>query len=355
MTRNSDRIDPRPIRRRLLRWFARHQRTLPWRSEPTPYRVWISEIMLQQTQVATVIDYFLRFVARFPNVQSLAAADLQDVLEVWAGLGYYSRARNLHRAARIVAEQHAGRLPDTLDGLLALPGIGRYTAGAILSIAFNKPAPILDGNVIRVLCRLFAIGGEPKSPAVQRRLWALAELLVTPRRASQFNQAMMELGALVCTPTSPRCDNCPLNSLCEAKRIGRPEQFPHASRKTRVQAERWAVALVTRNGHVLMTRRDEAGRWGGLWEFPGLVVPADADAAPLRKLLREGCGLKGLRLRSAGQVRHQLSHRDMTVDVYRAAARSSAVQDSCQWVAIDHVADRAISRLTRKIAELLNV
>ncbi len=314
--------------------------------------------MLQQTQVATVIDYFNRFMDRFPDVQSLADADLQDVLEIWAGLGYYSRARNLHRAAKqMVAEPRAevrGQVPDSLDGLLALPGIGRYTAGAIRSIAFNKPAPILDGNVARVLCRVFAIGGDPKSPPVQRRMWELAERLVAPRRASEFNQGMMELGALVCTPAGPRCDACPLATVCRARALGRQADYPANSKKTRVLAEQWAVALVARGDAVLMARRADTGRWAGLWEFPGLVVDADADgSAELRRLLAESAGLKGLRFQPLGQVRHQLSHRAMTVDAYLAATRSRRNLDGFEWVPRGRIGDRPVSRLTRKIAALL--
>ncbi|MCG3178809.1 MAG: Adenine DNA glycosylase [Phycisphaerae bacterium] len=344
--------DPRPIRRRLLRWFAQHQRTLPWRSDPTPYRVWVSEIMLQQTQVATVIPYFERFVRRFSDVAALAAADLQDVLAVWAGLGYYSRARNLHRAAGLIAS--AGRFPDTLEGLLALPGVGRYTAGAILSIAFDKPAPILDGNVARVLCRLSAIGGDPKSPAVRRRLWSLAETLVPPRRPSQFNQAMMELGALVCTPRSPLCGRCPLAALCEAKRQDRPEAYPAAGRKTRVLTERWAVALVRRGGCVLMTRRAEGARWGGLWEFPGTTVAATGNAeADLRRFLKDELSLSPSQFAQVGRVRHQLTHRNMTVEVFAAAAPKGRPSTASAWVAPANIEARPISKLTRKIAALL--
>ena len=363
------------VRRRLLAWFARHQRPLPWRSDPTPYRVWVSEIMLQQTQVATVLPYFKRFVRRFPDVRSLASAALDDVLAAWAGLGYYSRARNLHRAAGVIVRQRDAGFPDTLAGLLALPGVGRYSAGAILSIAFDKPAPILDGNVTRVLCRLFAIGGDPKSPANQRRLWQLAQQLVAPRRPSAFNQAMMELGALVCTPRAPACRLCPLAGECTAWATGRPERFPHATRKTRVQAERWAAAVVRSGGRALLTRRAEAGRWGGLWEFPGLIVPPDDDPArSLRTMLRRKHGLTHLRLRAVGQVRHQLSHRDMTVDVFtgqlparhtlpaprqvrsgsRRGARPQRVSlAGGEWADLAAVAKRPVSTLTRKIARLV--
>ncbi|MDD4890079.1 MAG: A/G-specific adenine glycosylase [Phycisphaerae bacterium] len=340
------------IRRRLIGWFARHQRVLPWRSEPTAYRVWLSEVMLQQTQVATALPYFERFMRAFPTVRALAGADLDDVLTLWAGLGYYSRARNLHRAATIIAHELGGRFPDTPAGLLALPGVGRYSAGAILSIAFNQPAPIVDGNVTRVLSRLFALRGDPRSPAGLRRLWSLAEQLVDPRRPGDFNQAMMELGAMVCTPATPSCGKCPVAKLCRALALGQPERFPPARRRSPVRAERWAVAVLRSDAEVLLVRREAAGRWGGLREFPGLVVPASQSAiAALRAMLRERLALRNVRLSPVGQVRHQLSHRDMTVEVFTAAIPSRIEPSSdARWVAPADLSSLAISRLTHKIA-----
>jgi A/G-specific adenine glycosylase len=310
--------------------------------------------MLQQTQVATALPYFQRFMRRFPDAAALAAAPLEDVLRVWAGLGYYSRARNLHRAAGVIVARHGGLLPDSLEQLQSLPGIGRYTAGAIRSIAFNKPAPILDGNVTRVLCRLFAIDGDPKSPAIQRRLWSLAESLVAPRRPAAFNQAMMELGALVCTPVGPGCYACPLAGSCQAKRLGRQGDFPAKGRKARVRAERWAVALVQGGEQVLMSRRDPSGRWGGLWEFPGVVVEGRGDGkVELRGLLRERFELSHLRLARAGRVRHRLTHRDMTVEVFAAATSKRRRMPSFAWVDAGRITARPVSTLTRKIAALL--
>lgn len=355
------------IRRRLRAWFARHQRPMPWRAKlnararratgavRNPYFVWLSEMMLQQTQVATVLPYFERFTRRFADVQSLAAGELDEVLALWAGLGYYSRARNLHRAARIVMQEHQGRFPNTLDGLLALPGVGRYSAGAIRSIAFDQPAAIVDGNVIRVLSRLFAIPGDPRRPANLRRLWSLAETLADPRHPGDFNQAMMELGALVCTPANPACGatrpaGCPLRSVCRAFALGRAESFPPPRRRARVLAERWAVAVCRRGQAVLLCRRSETGRWGGLWEFPGLVVPVGESAeAAIRGLLRERFGARAIRLRPAGRVRHQLSHRDMSVEVF--AIENAPNLPGGRWVSRDELATLAVSRLTQKIAQ----
>ena len=215
-----------PIQQALLRWFRENARDLPWRKNRTPYAVWVSEIMLQQTQVATVIDYFNRFMKRFPTVEKLARARQDTVLKMWEGLGYYTRGRNLHKAAKLITSDYSGQLPDTVDQLQKIPGIGRYTAGAIASIAFNRPAPILDGNVIRVLCRLFCIDGNPMDTPVKNQLWDLADTLVHTKHPGDFNEAMMELGATVCTPQNPSCLLCPLKNHCQAMKTGRQHELP---------------------------------------------------------------------------------------------------------------------------------
>ncbi len=224
---------------RLLAWYAKHKRDLPWRRDThDPYRVWISEIMLQQTQVATVIPYYKRFLARFPNVRALANAKLDDVLKAWEGAGYYARARNLHLAAREIVARFGGQLPSTVDELLTLPGIGRYTAGAIASIAFKRDAPVVDGNVTRVLCRCFNIQHDPKSAATQKELWHLAEILLPRGCAADFNQGLMELGATICTPRNPQCNVCPINRACVARRLGRQDKLPAKSQKKKLAAPR---------------------------------------------------------------------------------------------------------------------
>ena len=216
------------LRRRLLTWYAKHARDLPWRRSRDPYRVWISEIMLQQTQVATVRDYFTRFMETFPTVHELAAADETDVLRAWEGLGYYRRARQLHAAAKQLVAEHAGEFPSDPAELQALPGIGRYTAGAIASIAFDKRAPILEANTIRLFSRLIAYRGNPHSTAGQRVLWQVAEEILPQKRVAHFNQALMELGSLVCTPVAPKCDECPLATVCAAKAAGLQQEIPIA-------------------------------------------------------------------------------------------------------------------------------
>ncbi|MBI3014235.1 MAG: A/G-specific adenine glycosylase, partial [Candidatus Tectomicrobia bacterium] len=221
--------DTGKLRTALLKWFSCSHRDLPWRRTSDPYRIWIAETMLQQTRIPTALPYYERFVARFPDVAALARAPEQEVLRLWSGLGYYSRARNLHRAAQTVVEEHQGRMPDSYEAILRLPGIGRYTAGAVLSIAFGLPYPVVDGNVSRVLTRLFRISGDPKCARVSRRLWEKARELLSEKRPGDFNQALMEIGSLICTPTKPRCNSCPLEPWCEARRHGEQEDYPQTA------------------------------------------------------------------------------------------------------------------------------
>ncbi|MEX0744483.1 MAG: A/G-specific adenine glycosylase, partial [Phycisphaeraceae bacterium] len=263
------------LRRALRRWYVANHRALPWRTPPNggavppdPYHVLVSEAMLQQTQVATVVAYFERFIAAFPTVEALATADEQQVLRHWQGLGYYRRARHLHAAARRIAADHAGRVPDTVDALLALPGVGRYTAGAVASIAFDRRAPILDGNVARVLARWFAVDELIDQPAGRATLWRLAERVLPQRSVGDFNQALMELGALVCTPSAPKCDTCPVASLCDAKRAERVAELPRRSPRKVPRAVRHVVAAVERDGRYLFEQRPGDGLWSNMWQLP---------------------------------------------------------------------------------------
>jgi A/G-specific adenine glycosylase len=262
---------------RVLAWFDRYgRRDLPWQTNPTPYRVWVSEIMLQQTQVETVRDYFARFIATFADVRILANARLDEVLHLWSGLGYYARARNLHKAAGIVRDEYGGRFPETIDELQALPGIGRSTAGAILALARGQRHPILDGNVKRVLARHGAIQGWPGSAPVTRCLWALADTLTPSRRVADYTQAMMDLGATVCRRTRPLCAVCPVMDDCLAQRRGIQTQLPTPRPKRELPVRAVRMLMITdRAGHVMLQRRPPAGVWGGLWGFP--ECPADAD------------------------------------------------------------------------------
>ncbi|RCX30300.1 A/G-specific DNA-adenine glycosylase [Thioalbus denitrificans] len=263
-------LPPGKMAAALLAWFDRHGRhDLPWQHPATPYRVWISEVMLQQTQVATVIPYYEAFIARFPSVEALAAAPLDEVLRHWAGLGYYARARNLHQAARQVVERHGGRFPDTLEALEALPGIGRSTAGAILAQAHGIRAPILDGNAKRVLARLAAVEGWSGTAAVQRRLWELAEACTPAARVRDYTQAIMDLGATVCTRSRPACADCPLGDGCRARAEGRQGELPASRPRRELPVRRTRLLLITDpEAGVLLERRPPTGIWGGLWSLP---------------------------------------------------------------------------------------
>jgi A/G-specific adenine glycosylase len=275
------------LARILMRWFDREARDLPWRRTRDPYAVWISEIMLQQTQVNTVIPYYARWMRALPRVEDFARARPERVLKLWEGLGYYSRARRAQAAARIIVKQHSGRFPERLEDLLALPGVGPYTAGAVCSIAFNKPAPILDGNVKRVLSRLRGLAGDPR--ALNARLWRAAQELVSAAGAepSRLNQGLMELGALVCRPRRPKCPDCPLRRDCFAHRENRVGEFPTPARRELVTDRRFIAMVARRGGRFLVRRRPAGGVNAGLWEFPNFEAPAKAGnlsrlAAPFR-------------------------------------------------------------------------
>ncbi|MFT7579796.1 MAG: A/G-specific adenine glycosylase, partial [Myxococcota bacterium] len=306
------------MRERLARWYDGHRRTLPWREDPTPYRVWVSEIMLQQTQVATVLGYFDRFMTTFPTVAALAEAPEDQVLTMWAGLGYYRRCRMLHQAAGVVADELGGVLPDTAAGLQRLPGVGRYTAAAIASIAYGEAAAVLDGNVIRVLSRLMALETLSDSTAGLKLLWDTAERLLDPLRASAHNQAMMELGALVCTPKQPRCEACPLRQDCAAHAAGTADRYPQKKPRKRATAVRGVAGFAVHKGRVLLARRPDGGLLGGLWELPG--GPLASARTPRRPAvanhLRERLGLDAAIGSHLATVEHLFTHRHLTLDVY---------------------------------------
>jgi len=315
----------------VLHWFSHSGRHhLPWQENPTPYRVWVSEIMLQQTQVNTVIPYFQRFMAHFPDVHALAAAPLDEVLHHWTGLGYYARARNLHRSAVIVSNQLQGAFPGDVAGLCELPGIGRSTAGAILALGRGVRAAILDGNVKRVLCRSHAIEGWPDLPAVQKSLWGIAEDATPTTDFARFTQAMMDLGATVCTRSKPACLLCPLQTGCQAHAAGRVGELPH--RKPRKTLPRRTVCMLmcrTASGHVLLEKRPAAGIWGGLWSFPEF---ADVAAA------QQFCHAQGLgsstTLESWPAVQHTFSHfyLEITPLLADAAQTPVTVMEAGRWL-----------------------
>jgi len=309
---------PKALVAPLLSWFAKHARDLPWRGTRDPYAIWISEIMLQQTQVKTVIPYWERWMRAFPDIASLAAADPDHVLKLWEGLGYYKRARNLQRAAETIVREHHGTFPQRFEDVLALPGVGRYTAGAICSIAFHEPRPILDGNVIRVLTRLFGIAEDPRERTTNAKLWSLAGQLVQaagPRHCSNLNQSLMELGALVCTPRQPRCEACPVRRRCAALRTGSVDQLPRVTPRT-PSIQRHAVAFVFQHGDKFFVRRRAPGVVNAhLWEFPGADVPL-VDANPL-EILRKEFGLRRKTVAPLAVVRHSIMQQRITLKAFQ--------------------------------------
>ncbi|MDG1066290.1 MAG: A/G-specific adenine glycosylase [Luminiphilus sp.] len=295
---------------RLLDWFDHHGRhDLPWQKSKTPYRVWLSEIMLQQTQVQTVIPYFEKFLERFPSVDTLAAAAEDDVLHLWTGLGYYARARNLHRAAKLVVSEYQGQFPATLEGLLQLPGIGRSTAGAILSLAMDTRAPILDGNVKRVLARHNAVSGWPGTAKTLNKLWLLAEEYTPTDRVADYTQGIMDLGATLCTRGTPRCQDCPLADTCRAHSRSEQAQFPGKKpRKALPERETYFVILQRRDGSVLLEKRPDQGIWGGLWCFP--ETPHDNN---LPASLAAIGALAGIPPVTLDPIKHSFSHYRLTI------------------------------------------
>jgi A/G-specific adenine glycosylase len=294
---------------RVLDWFARHGRKdLPWQRDPTAYRVWVSEIMLQQTQVTTVIPYFERFMQSFPDVRALAAADVDDVLHHWSGLGYYARARNLHKAARIVCDDFSGRFPTGFDDVIALPGIGRSTAGAILALASGERHPILDGNVKRVLARYYAVDGWPGSTAVSNKLWAHAERNTPDDEVARYTQAMMDLGATLCTRTKPACERCPVATGCKAFALGRQTAFP-GRKPRRAKPKRETHMLLARHaGAVYLERRPPTGIWGGLYSFPEFSSVTEA-----KDWCRDRLGMKTVTARTWPVLRHSFTHFDLDI------------------------------------------
>lgn len=294
------------------------KRDLPWRRDARdPYRVWISETLLQQTQVATVIPYYERFLARFPTVRALAAARLDDVLKAWEGAGYYARARNLHRAAQEIVARFDGKIPQTVGELLTLPGIGRYTAGAIASIAFDRDEPVLDGNVTRVLCRYFNIAEDPKSAPTQKKLWILAEELLPRGKAGQFNQAMMDLGATVCTPRNAACRACPLHRGCAARRLGLQARLPAKRKKKALPHHAVAVGIVWKRGKILIAQRFAKDLLGGLWEFPGGHQEKDESLARcVKREVHEELRIAVKVVKEFAVVDHAYSHFRITLHAF---------------------------------------
>ncbi len=340
------------IQKKLLQWYKKNGRKLPWRRTGNPYAIWVSEIMLQQTQVSTVIPYYLRFLKAFPTVRHLAKADLSKVLKVWEGLGYYSRARNLHRASQIVSNHFKGKIPDNPMDLHTLPGIGRYTAGAILSIAFNKEAPILDGNVRRVLSRLFAIPGHSVRGKTEARLWHLSESLIPKGHASSFNQGLMDLGAMTCTPKGPLCSQCPLRNLCQGKAAGEPERFPTKAPRKKIPHIEAISAVIRQNEKVFLQQRPPKGLLGGLWEFPNWPIEGKRDLKEyLKYKVKSEIGLNVKSGEPIGSFQQTFSHFKLTLQVFHCRPLKGKARG--KWVFLKSLSLLPMSRIHRRIANTL--
>ena len=326
----------------ILSWFDANRRDLPWRETRDPYRIWVSEVMLQQTRVSTVLRYYPSFIARFPQVRRLADADLDEVLKAWEGMGYYARARNLHRAARVVVEDMGGEIPSGESAFRRLPGVGDYIAAAVLSIAFNDPIPVLDGNVKRVLSRVHRINVPVNRPSSGKIFGAWAYRHLDRKDPGRFNQAMMELGALICRPRRPRCPDCPIKSYCRAYRAGRLEKYPVRERRKAVPERHVVTGVIDRGGRFLITRRPVSGLLGGLWEFPGGKVEAGEKAeAALAREIREEVGISIEVDGHIARIRHAYTHFRIVMDVFRCRYRSGKVvlngPIDHRWIAVDEI------------------
>lgn len=352
----------RSLRKRLLAWFRKNRLALPWRRNRDPYRVWVSEVMLQQTRVRTVVPYFERFLERFPTLADLAKASQQEVLRAWEGMGYYSRARNLHRAARMIQERHIGKFPRKLDEIGKLPGVGSYTAAAIASIAFNTPVAVLDANVARVLARLAAIEGDLGERRNRCALETLARGVLPRKQPGAFNEALMELGQRVCLPRSPSCLLCPLASFCRARREGRVEEIPWPSRRSRQPLRQYAGVLVSQGEKVLLVQRPPRGLLGGLWDFP--MQPCNVRETPemcAKQLFTDLIVLKGARGPYGRPVQiareeHTFTHFRMRLYVYGyRLSREPEIrsEEPIAWVGPAELGDFPLPRLTRRILSRL--
>lgn len=347
-----------PLAEKLLAWYERHARNLPWRNVRDPYAVWVSEIMLQQTRVETVIPYFRRWMERFPTVADLAAASEQEVLAVWEGLGYYSRARNLHRAARIIMREYGGQLPRDLAALRRLPGVGRYTAAAIASMAFGMDVATLDGNLKRIFARLFNVEDAIDTPQGEARLWALAEEHLPRGRAGDYNQALMDLGATLCLPRAPRCLLCPVSEFCQARALGVQEARPVRQPKREVPHYTVTAAVIQRQGRVLLAQRRREGLLGGLWEFPGgKVEMGESLPEALRREIREELGVEIKVGDSFGVYRHAYTHFRITLHAFLCALNGGEPRpleaEALAWVEVPALGKYPMGKVDRLIARRL--
>jgi A/G-specific adenine glycosylase len=370
---NDHRMEPdagwlRRFRSNVRRWYARHARSLPWRETSDPYRIWISEIMLQQTTVAAVKPYYARFLKRFPSVRDLAEAGEEEVLRMWEGLGYYSRGRNLHRTAGRIVAEHDGEFPRDVAELQRLPGIGRYTAGAIASFAFDRRAPIVEANTQRLYCRLLGVRGDPRSSDGQKLLWDFAAQILPRSQPGHFNQALMDLGATVCTPDAPDCPRCPLRSCCRAFAEGAQAEIPRSSVRVEITPLIEASVAVSRRGHYLLRRCADGERWAGLWDFPRFELYGESLAEErstritpaLRRSLQDGVrnmtGVESEIVQFLRQIRHSVTRYRIRLLCYTAGHRGGRLRgrrENYRWVRPADFESLPLSVTGRKLAKLL--
>jgi len=353
----------RSLATKLLRWFDKSARDLPWRRTRDLYAIWISEIMLQQTQVATVIPYWQRFLTRFPDIMSLAAAPEREVLKLWEGLGYYRRARQLHLAARQIAAQHDGRFPTSPADVRSLPGIGRYTAGAILSIGLDQRLPILEANTIRVLSRLTGYRGDVSTTAGQRHLWNVAESILPRQHCGAFNQALMELGSEICTPRSPQCMNCPVISICQAHRDNAVEQIPRPAKRMNYEDTNEVAVIIRHRGRVLLRQCQPGERWAGLWDFPRFAAPpGNKNGALLQQIAARTRELTGVHVGPTSHfltIKHGVTRFRITLDCYETTLSPRGEQNGrcrahfAHWVTPRELDNYPLSVTGRKISRVL--
>lgn len=357
------------FRRKMLKWFSLHQRDLPWRQNKTPYRIWVSEIMLQQTQVVTVVDFFNRFILAFPTVEKLAAAKEAEVLKLWEGLGYYRRARQMHRAAQIIVDEHEGKFPVDFESVVKLPGIGRYTAGAILSIALDQRQPILEGNTIRLFARLLEMKSNPRHTQNQKILWEFSTSLLPRKQCGDFNQSLMELGSEICHPKRPKCLICPVHNLCPTAIKGLQTTIPVAAPKVKYESVNEAIVVIRRRSKFLVKQYAEGGRWAGLWDFPrfnlnlsqsnhdnsGNLKRVDGSSR-LGDLLKDQTGLIVKIQKTDRQIKHAVTRFKITLDCYIAnhvSGRLTKNQENYTWMTLAEIEAAPMSVTARKIATVI--
>jgi len=350
--------EPASLRKQLIKWYLKNRRDLPWRRSNNPYHIWVSEVMLQQTQVNTVVKYYDRFLKTFPNIKKLAQADLQDVLKVWEGMGYYARARNLHRSAKVVVKNYRGKVPNTWQVFHSLCGVGDYIAAAVLSIAFDQPYPVVDGNVKRVLARLHKISAPVNQAGSYHVFKDAAAKLLGPAQPGIFNQAMMELGALICKPQNPRCDACPLDHLCLAFKTRQIAEFPKRKKSRAKPQFHIAVGVVFKGDRVLITRRKAAGLLGGLWEFPGGKIKQgeSVETACIREI-KEEVNLK-VRIDShLTRIKHAYTHFKIIMEVFCCRYVSGKVKlngpTAHRWIRIEEYKNYPFPKANHKFIPLL--